>query len=203
MEVTAKVGASKPITAGDVAGWAGCGPGRASVPITAGTRRPCRERPGTRCAVRRRAGPRIPARRGERRSRKRAARRVNVHGWGRGGMPGGRGRAKKIERRGGFKRASMRCHSNPRKNEVVHSRCVGGRPPRTKSRRQRDLYTSAASHRGWREALACARWRRLRGGTRWAGIVARWPGSESAQWRADLGRNTARAGCHGRSRGPG
>ena len=36
MEVTADVGASKPITAGDVAGRAGCGPGRASVPITAG-----------------------------------------------------------------------------------------------------------------------------------------------------------------------
>ena len=64
VEVTAEVGASKPITAGGVAGRAGCGPGRASVPITAGTRGPGR---GTRCAVCRRAGPRIPARRGERR----------------------------------------------------------------------------------------------------------------------------------------
>ena len=36
VEVTAEVGASKPITAGDVAGRAGCGQGRASVPITAG-----------------------------------------------------------------------------------------------------------------------------------------------------------------------
>ena len=46
MEVTAEVGASKPITAGDVVGRAGHGPERASVPITAGTRRPGRARPG-------------------------------------------------------------------------------------------------------------------------------------------------------------
>ena len=46
MEVTAEVVASKPITAGDVVGRAGHGPGRASVPITAGTRRPGRARPG-------------------------------------------------------------------------------------------------------------------------------------------------------------
>jgi hypothetical protein len=40
VEVTDEVGASKPITAGDVAGLASRGPGRPSVPITAGTRRP-------------------------------------------------------------------------------------------------------------------------------------------------------------------
>ena len=40
VEVTDEVGASKPITAGDVAGLAGRGPGRPSVPITAGKRRP-------------------------------------------------------------------------------------------------------------------------------------------------------------------
>ena len=50
MEVTAEVGASKPITAGDVVGRAGHGPERASVPITAGTRRPGRARPGGRGA---------------------------------------------------------------------------------------------------------------------------------------------------------
>ena len=46
MEVPAEVVASKPITAGDVVGRADHGPGRASVPITAGTRRPGRARPG-------------------------------------------------------------------------------------------------------------------------------------------------------------
>ena len=50
MEVTAEVGASKPSTAGDVVGRAGHCPGRASVPITAGTRRPGRARPGGRGA---------------------------------------------------------------------------------------------------------------------------------------------------------
>ena len=44
MEGTAVVGASKPITAGDVQGRAGHGPERASVPITAGTRGPGRVR---------------------------------------------------------------------------------------------------------------------------------------------------------------
>ena len=63
----AELEASWPITAGDVAGRAGHGPGRASVPITAGARRPCRSRPGTRCAVCRRAGPRIPAQREKKR----------------------------------------------------------------------------------------------------------------------------------------
>jgi hypothetical protein len=43
VEVTDEVGASKPITAGDVVGRACHGPGRASVPITAGTRRPGRD----------------------------------------------------------------------------------------------------------------------------------------------------------------
>ena len=46
VEVTAEVGASKPITAGDVAGLASRGPGRPSVPLTAGARRPGRTRPG-------------------------------------------------------------------------------------------------------------------------------------------------------------
>ena len=50
MEVTAEVVASKPITAGDVVGRACHGPERASVPITAGTRRPGRARPGGRGA---------------------------------------------------------------------------------------------------------------------------------------------------------
>ena len=50
VEVTAEVGASRPITAGDVVGRAGHGPGRASVPITAGTRRPGRALPGGRGA---------------------------------------------------------------------------------------------------------------------------------------------------------
>ena len=48
VEVTDEVGASKPITAGDVAGLASRGPGRPSVPITAGTRRPGRTRPASR-----------------------------------------------------------------------------------------------------------------------------------------------------------
>ena len=67
VEDTAVVGASKPITAGDVQGRAGHGPERASVPITAGDEAPGPgPAGGTRCAVCRRAGPRIPARRGER-----------------------------------------------------------------------------------------------------------------------------------------
>ena len=54
------VGASKPITAGDVQGRAGHGPERASVPITAGDEAPGPgPAGGTRCAVCRRAGPRI------------------------------------------------------------------------------------------------------------------------------------------------
>ena len=66
VEVTDEVGASKPITAGDVQGRAGHGPERASVPITAGDEAPGPgPAGGTRCAVCRRAGPRIPARRGE------------------------------------------------------------------------------------------------------------------------------------------
>ena len=50
MEVTAEVGASKPITAGDVVSRAGHGLGSVSVLITAGTRRPGRARPGGRGA---------------------------------------------------------------------------------------------------------------------------------------------------------
>ena len=46
----AELEASWPITAGDVVGRAGHGPERASVPITAGTRRPGRARPGGRGA---------------------------------------------------------------------------------------------------------------------------------------------------------
>ena len=88
MEVTAEVGASKPITAEDVVGRAGHGPERASVPITAGTRRPGRARPGGRgaqCAgepaqeslleEEREGGPARALRAG-----------VTAHGWGRGGM---------------------------------------------------------------------------------------------------------------------
>ena len=84
------VGASKPITAGDVQGRAGRGPERASVPITAGD-----EAPGP--------GPaggdevrRVPASRpknpcskgGEREERTARALRAGVGacGWGRGGM---------------------------------------------------------------------------------------------------------------------
>ena len=92
LEVTAEVGASKPYRQGTW--WAG--------PVTARRERPCRSRRGrgaragpgrgTRSAVCRRAGPRIPAQRGERRrgrNRAHTARRVNAHGWGRGGMRGG------------------------------------------------------------------------------------------------------------------
>ena len=97
MEDTAEVVASKPITAGDVVGRAGHGPGRASVPITAGTRRPGRARPGD--EVRR-----VPASRPKnpctkKREREEGAARalragVTVHGWGRGGMREGMERLK-------------------------------------------------------------------------------------------------------------
>ena len=89
MEVTAEVGASKPITAGDVAGRAGCGPGRASVPITAGDEAsvpgtaggrgaPCAGEPAQEFLLqeeRLREGTTHALRAG-----------VNAHGWGRGGM---------------------------------------------------------------------------------------------------------------------
>ena len=88
MEVTAEVGAFKPITAGDVVSRVGHGSGRASVPITAGTRRPGRARPGGRgapCA----GEPAQESLLGEEREggTARALRAgMTAHGWGRGGM---------------------------------------------------------------------------------------------------------------------
>ena len=85
VEVTAEVGASMPITAGDVVSRAGHGPGRASVPITAGTRGPGRARPGDELRRVPASRPKHPC--SERRGTARALRaKVNVHGWGRGGM---------------------------------------------------------------------------------------------------------------------
>ena len=79
--------ASKPITAGDVAGRAGCGPGRASVPITAGTRRPCRTLPGDEVRRAPASQPKNPCSERRERGTARALRaEVNVHGWGRVGM---------------------------------------------------------------------------------------------------------------------
>ena len=82
------VGASKPITAGDVQGRACHGPERASVPITAGTRRPGRDPAGGRGAPC--AGE--PAQESlleeEREGGTARALRAGVtaRGWGRGGM---------------------------------------------------------------------------------------------------------------------
>ena len=104
------VGASKPITAGDVQGRAGHGPERASVPITAGdeapgpgpaggdeVRRVPASRPKNPCSKRREKGG----------SRARAARRVTEHGWGRGGMRAGL-EGLKISGSKRVKRAKMR-----------------------------------------------------------------------------------------------
>ena len=95
------------------------GPGRSrpgeSVRADHGGGRGARAGPGrgTRCAVCQRAGPRIPARRGERGgSRTRAARRVTVHGWGRGGRREGM-EGLKISCSKRVKRAKMRSAFRP------------------------------------------------------------------------------------------
>ena len=114
VEVTAEVGASKPITAGDVVSRAGHGPGRASVPITAGTRGPGRARPGDEVRRVPASRPKNPCskRRERERSRARAARRVTVHGWGRGGMREGM-EGLKISGSKRVKRAKMRSAFRP------------------------------------------------------------------------------------------
>ena len=87
VEVTAEVGVSKPITAGDVVGRAGHGPERVSVPITAGTRRPGRARPGDEERLVPASRPKNPCSERREGGAARALRaEVNVPGWGRGGM---------------------------------------------------------------------------------------------------------------------
>ena len=87
VEDTAEVVASKPITAGDVVGRAGHGPGRASVPITAGTRRPGRARPGDEVRRVPASRPKNPCSKRRERGTARALRAgVTAHGWGRVGM---------------------------------------------------------------------------------------------------------------------